>query len=89
MICMRVRVSGRVQGVGFRHFTTTQAKELDVKGWVRNLPGGGVEAVMEGEKKSVGEMLNMLKTGPVQALVSGMDISEVKCKGFEDFKVIY
>lgn len=86
---MRVRVSGQVQGVGFRYFAKTHAKELDIKGWVRNLPGGGVEAIFEGEKKSVGELLNLLKNGPAQALVSGMDISEVKCKGFEDFKVVY
>ena len=62
---------------------------LGVTGWVRNLPGGGVEAILEGDKQKLGELLNLLKTGPAQALVSGMDISEVKCKGYEDFKVVY
>jgi acylphosphatase len=89
MICVRVRVSGRVQGVGYRHFTTIHAKELEVKGWVRNLPGGGVEALLQGERQKVGELLNQMKTGPAQALVSGMDISDIQCKEIEDFKVVY
>ena len=87
MVCLRVRVSGRVQGVGYRYFALNRAKDLKVKGWVQNLPGGGVEAVLEGDKKSVGELLNHLKSGPASALVSGIDISEVKCKGFEDFEI--
>ncbi len=89
MICIRVRVSGRVQGVGYRHFTTIHAKELEVAGWVRNLPGGGVEALLQGEKQKVGELLNQMKTGPAQTLVSGMDISEVRCQEMEEFKVVY
>ncbi|MFA5578403.1 MAG: acylphosphatase [Methanothrix sp.] len=89
MICIRVRVSGRVQEVGYRHFTTIHAKELEVVGWVRNLPGGGVEALLQGERPKVGELLNQMKTGPAQALVSGMDISEVECQEIDDFKVVY
>lgn len=89
MICVRVRVSGRVQGVGYRYFAKTHATELEVKGWVRNLPGGGVEALLQGEKQKVGELLNLMKTGPAQAMVSGMDISDIQCKELEDFKVVY
>ncbi|MCR3884672.1 acylphosphatase [Methanotrichaceae archaeon M04Ac] len=89
MICIRVRVSGRVQGVGYRRFVTIHAKELEVAGRVQNLPGGGVEALLQGERKNVGELLNQMKTGPAQALVSGMDISEVECQKIDDFKVVY
>ncbi|HPE64348.1 MAG TPA: acylphosphatase [Methanothrix sp.] len=89
MICVRVRVSGRVQGVGYRSFTRTQAAELGVKGWVQNLPGGGVEALLQGERKNVGELLAQMKTGPARALVSGMDISEVRCQEIDEFKVVY
>lgn len=89
MICARIRISGSVQGVGFRYYARRCAKELEITGWVRNLPGGGVEALLEGERQKVGEMLNRLKTGPSQAIVSGMDLSELKCKGYEDFKIIY
>ena len=89
MICARIRISGRVQGVGFRYFARRSAKELGITGWVRNLPGGGVEALLEGERQKVGEMLNLLKIGPSQAIVSGIDLSEIECKGYEDFKIIY
>jgi len=46
MIAVHVRVSGRVQGVFYRAFTQDRAKALGVNGWVRNIPGGGVEAVL-------------------------------------------
>jgi len=89
MICVRIRVSGRVQGVGYRYFTQRNADLLGIKGWVRNIPGGGVEAVLEGERQTVGELLNLMKSGPSGALVSGMELSELKAKGFEEFKISY
>jgi acylphosphatase len=88
MICVHVRVSGRVQGVFFRAFTQEKATEFGIKGWVRNIPGGGVEAVLEGERQKVGEMLGLLKAGPEGAMVLGIELSEIKCKGYEDFKII-
>jgi acylphosphatase len=88
MICVHVRVSGRVQGVFFRAFTKEKATEFGIKGWVRNIPGGGVEAVLEGERQKVGEMLGLLKAGPEGAMVLGIELSEIKCKGYEDFKII-
>ena len=54
MISVHVRVSGRVQGVYYRAFTRDKAIALGVNGWVRNLPGGGVDAVLEGERQNVG-----------------------------------
>ncbi len=89
MICVRIRVSGRVQGVGFRYFTQMNAELLGIKGWVRNIPGGGVEAVLEGERQKVGELLNLMKSGSSGALVSGMELSELEAKGFEEFKISY
>jgi acylphosphatase len=89
MICVHVRVSGMVQGVFYRAFTRDKAAELEIKGWVRNIPGGGVEAVLEGERQKVGELLSMMKAGPAGAIVSGIELSELKCKGYEDFKIIY
>ena len=89
MIAVHVRVSGRVQGVFYRAFTRDRALALGVKGWVRNIPGGGVEAVLEGERKSVGEMLKAMKSGPVGAIVLGMEFSELEGKGYEDFEIEY
>ena len=89
MISVHVRVSGRVQGVFYRAYTKAQAQELGVKGWVRNVPGGGVEAVLEGERQKVGELVSLMKTGPEGSMISGLELSELKCKGYEDFKIIY
>jgi acylphosphatase len=89
MISVHVRVSGKVQGVYFRAFTQDKAKELGIKGWVRNIPGGGVEAVLEGERQTVGELLKMMKSGPAGAMVLGMEFSELESKGYEDFQIEY
>jgi len=89
MIAVHVRVSGRVQGVYYRAFTREKAMALGVKGWVRNVPGGGVEAVLEGERKQVGELLKSMKSGPTGSLVLGMELSELQAKGYEDFEIEY
>jgi len=72
----QVRISGRVQGVGFRHFTRQNARDLDISGWVKNLKNGEVEALLEGTVKNVDEMIDRLKSGPVAARVD--DITEVE-----------
>src|SRR3982751_2540845 len=50
-VAVRVLVSGRVQGVGFRDFTLRKAQQLRLAGWVRNLPSGEVEAYAEGARE--------------------------------------
>jgi len=87
MIAVHVRVSGRVQGVFYRAFTAERAKEFGIKGWVRNIPGGGVEAVLEGERQKVGELLQLMKVGPAGAMVLGIEFSELENKGYEDFEI--
>jgi acylphosphatase len=89
MISVHVRVSGRVQGVFYRAFTKDRATEVGIKGWVRNIPGGGVEAVLEGERQKVGELLRRMKSGPSGAMVLGMELSELEFKGYEDFEIRY
>jgi acylphosphatase len=89
MIAVHVRVSGRVQGVFYRAFTQDRARALGVKGWVRNIPSGGVEAVLEGERKLVGELLKAMKSGPKGAIILGMEFSELESKGYEDFEIEY
>lgn len=70
-------LSGRVQGVGFRHFTRITAKELDVKGWVKNRRDGKVEALLQGETENVTEMIERLKKGPATARVDGIEIEDL------------
>jgi len=62
-------VSGRVQGVGFREFTRRNAQRLGVGGWVRNLAGGQVEVVAEGERPALEALVSVVSRGPAGAFV--------------------
>jgi acylphosphatase len=66
----RVVVSGRVQGVWFRGATQSFARGEGVAGWVRNLPGGSVEALLQGERGAVERVIDFMATGPPGARVT-------------------
>ena len=74
----RWTVSGRVQGVGFRWYVARQAQELDVSGWVRNLPNGQVEVVASGLPESLARLEEALKKGPRLAHVERVEKSDVQ-----------
>ena len=76
-----VVIHGLVQGVFFRAGTRDEAIRLGVGGWVRNLPDGSVEAVFEGEKKKVEEIIGWSHRGPTGARVSSVDITWEEFKG--------
>jgi acylphosphatase len=69
----RVRVSGRVQGVFFRDSTREKAQELGLSGYVKNNPDGDVEALFEGPKEAVEEMVRWCGQGPPHASVENVD----------------
>jgi len=69
-----VRISGRVQGVFFRQSTTEEARRLGITGWVRNLPDGSVEAVLEGSGDLVRELVAWCHQGPPAARVASVDV---------------
>jgi acylphosphatase len=71
---VRVFVEGHVQGVNFRYGACREATRLGVNGWARNLPDGRVEAVFEGPRKAVDEMLDWTRHGPECARVTGLAI---------------
>lgn len=56
--------SGRVQGVGFRYTCSERARLLGLDGWVKNLPDGRVEALVQGPPSRVGELLAFLQSHP-------------------------
>ena len=68
-----VRIAGQVQGVFFRDATRQKAEELNLAGWVKNLPDGRVEAVFEGPPDEVKKMLRWCEEGPQQATVENVD----------------
>lgn len=78
MKTVRIIVTGRVQGVGFRYFTVRCANDLGLCGWVRNLPDGSVETAIQGPDKKIEEMTGLLKQGPGAANVSGLETEEIE-----------
>lgn len=85
-----VQISGRVQGVFFRSDTRGLASRLGVEGWVRNTRDGRVEAVFEGEREKVEELLNFCHRGPPGASVTGVEVGWEEPTGeFSGFEVRY
>ncbi|HDY97764.1 MAG TPA: acylphosphatase [Pseudomonas sabulinigri] len=74
-ICMQVKVSGKVQGVGFRQAAVQQATKLSIDGWVRNEDDGTVSALLCGNTEAVEAMLAWLGKGPSSAQVGGLAAS--------------
>jgi acylphosphatase len=70
-----VRLGGRVQGVGFRYSTADEARRRRLTGWVRNLDSGGVEAVFEGSRLAVEDMVRWCDDGPPGAYVRDVRVS--------------
>lgn len=70
-----VVVTGRVQGVFFRASTREVAKRCGVNGFVRNLPGRQVEAVLQGERASVEKVIAFLREGPPGAVVTDVAVT--------------
>ncbi len=70
---VHVRITGRVQGVGFRAWTEQRAGRLGLAGWVRNTSDGAVEAVFSGEAEAVTAMLDACRKGPQGARVDGVE----------------
>ena len=86
----KVRVYGLVQGVFFRANTKKVADKLGLKGYVRNMPDGSVEAVFEGEKEAIEKAIEWCRRGPPLAVVERVDVVWEEYKGeFKDFRIRY
>ena len=85
-----IRVSGRVQGVFFRQTTAQEANRIGVKGWVKNLPDGDVQAVIEGEREEVDRLVQWCRYGPPSARVDEVKVTQETYTGeFTNFSVRY
>ena len=82
-------VSGRVQGVGFRHFTTAQARKLGLTGTVANLADGRVEVEAAGGREALAELERRLRRGPQGARVRDVEGEDVDDAGWDGFEVVY
>ncbi|MBF0213158.1 MAG: acylphosphatase [Magnetococcales bacterium] len=84
---VRVRVNGKVQGIGFRRWVWTQAHQHALRGWVRNLDDGRVEALFSGTPHAVADMLALCRVGPRRSRVTRIDTTEYQGEIPTDFTI--
>ncbi|MDQ3939741.1 MAG: acylphosphatase [Actinomycetota bacterium] len=84
---VHVFVSGDVQGVMFRQAIADKANEQGVTGWVRNLPDGRVEAVLEGPRDEVYRVVGLCRAGPKGARVANVQVDREPPKNEKSFKI--
>lgn len=87
IIQAHVFISGKVQGVGYRYYTTKQAQTLKLNGWVKNLPDGRVEAVFEGKTLIVEKMIKWCYEGSPNAVVTDVAVQMKACEGLQGFQM--
>jgi acylphosphatase len=88
---VRLRVAGRVQGVGYRAWATRVAVELGVRGWVRNRTDGTVEMLVTGADDTVAALIEAARRGPPAARVDDVRVADDKddgSLGFTDFPTL-
>ena len=87
---VRITITGMVQGVFFRAKTRNEAIRNNVKGWVRNLSDGRVEAVFEGKPEDVDRVVSWCRIGPSLAEVKSVEaFVEPYTGAFTDFTIRY
>jgi acylphosphatase len=85
-VAKHLKISGRVQGVGFRYSMSREAGRLGVTGWVRNRRDGTVEAVIDGAPDAVEAVLAWARHGPRGANVTEVKIADIP-ESFERFEM--
>ncbi|RYG41332.1 MAG: acylphosphatase [Chitinophagaceae bacterium] len=83
-----IRITGKVQGVGFRETTKYVADQMGVKGIVRNEKDGSVYMEIEADEILLEEMLNWSHEGPDRAQVEEVIVSDGEVKGYKNFEVV-
>ena len=83
----KIRVTGKVQNVGFRFYTARTALEFNISGFVKNQTDGSVYMEAEGEADAMESFLHWCRQGPQWARVERFDIQEQPVMGYEGFKV--
>jgi acylphosphatase len=86
LFCARVSIQGRVQGVGFRYFTRQQAQQWKIQGWIRNRVDGTVEAVFEGTRSQLEQILAWCQEGSPTAQVNQVNVTWENPSKLQGFK---
>lgn len=88
MVQYEIKVSGKVQGVGFRYYAQKQAKTLNLTGWVRNTVDDGVLVQVQGEKTAIETLADFLWIGPPHSHVKSVFKVEMQIiEEYSDFEV--
>ena len=87
MKCLRLRIFGIVQGVGYRFNTVNKAQELNLTGFVKNLTDGTVLVEACGKEAELNRLVNWCEKGPANAQVKKVEIEEIPEKSFSSFEV--
>ncbi len=85
MKTVRLRVAGRVQGVGYRAWAVRAASELGLRGWVRNRRDGAVEVLVTGPEDAVAAMIEAARRGPSAAHVDKVCVTDAQDEGSRGF----
>jgi acylphosphatase len=86
MQSVHLRITGRVQGVGYRAWAIATAVRLGLRGWVRNRADGSVEALVTGEDDRVTAMIEACREGPFAARVVDVAVDEAADDGSDGFR---
>jgi acylphosphatase len=84
---INLKISGRVQGVGFRYSARSAARFYSIKGFVRNEPDGSVYIEAEGEDENIRKFIEWCNIGPGGGKIDEVIISEGNMRGFEKFDI--
>jgi acylphosphatase len=84
-----IKVSGRVQGVGYRAFAIKTATLLGIYGYVKNRPDGSVQIEAEGTESILVQFIKLCENGPGWGHVERVDFTESPVQGYHDFIIKY
>ena len=90
MLQYEIKITGRVQGVGFRYYTQQKAREFGLKGWVKNTVDGGVLVMVSGDETDIETFIDYLRIGPTLSRVRKITLVKIEyLQEFDNFSVKY
>lgn len=84
-ILFKIKVEGRVQGVGFRWSAAREARNLGLAGFVKNMPDGSVYIEAEGTREDLDDFVNWCKIGPPFSSVETVEVGSFPTEGYSEF----
>ncbi len=88
MIHKNILIKGYVQGVGFRYAARNFARQIGIKGYVKNLPNGDVYIEAEGNEKQMDDLIKWCHIGPPRAHINSVITENSDFKGYSDFNIL-